>query len=229
MRGWHELVATVGDRVWGGVPGLGLILLILTVIAALLWYWWPEWWRALRRGVTRLAGAVVRAGARIGAVLTGRHRPRFGRLWGRLRLAWSRWRLRWRWRRRRGEPGPADEPADLPPDELPELPAAALVLSADELAAQGRYKEAVRERLRAVVRELVEREVLEYRPGWTVTELARMAGQARPATAAPLAAASEVFSRIWYGQRPALASDDALMREFAAQVRTALAEQQVAV
>jgi hypothetical protein len=220
MRGWHELVATVGDLVWGGVPGLGLILLTVTVLVALLWYWWPEWGRALRRGGSRLAR--IRP--------AGRWRlPRPGRLWGRLRLAWSRWRLRWRWRRRRGEPDPDGDHADLPPDDLPELPSAALVLSADELAAQGRYKEAVRERLRAIVRELVERQVLEYRPGWTVTELARMAGQSRPAAAWPLDAASEVFSRIWYGQQDALASHDAAMREYAAQVRAALTEQRVAV
>jgi hypothetical protein len=226
MRGWHELVATVGDLVWGGVPGLGLILLTVTVLVALLWYWWPEWWLALRRALRSLTAVVGRAAGRIGAGFASLGRPR--RLWGRLRFAWSRWRLRWRWRRRKGGPDPDGDHADLPPDELPELPAAALVLSADELAAQGRYKEAVRERLRAIVRELVERGVLEYRPGWTVTELARMAGQSRPATARPLDAASEVFSRIWYGQQDALASHDAAMREYAAQVRAALAEQQVA-
>jgi hypothetical protein len=99
--------------------------------------------------------------------------------------------------------------------------------AADELAAQGRYKEAVRERLRAIVRELVERQVLEYRAGWTVTELARMAGLARPAAARPLDGASDVFSRIWYGQQDALASHDAAMREYAAQVRAALTDQRV--
>lgn len=224
-RGWHELVATVGDRVWGGVPGLGLILLTVTVLVALLWYWWPEWWRGLRRALRSLAVLIGRAGGRIGAGLVALGRPR--RLWGRLRLVWSRWRLRWRWRRRKGAPDPAGDHADLPPDDLPELPAAALVLSADELAAQGRYKEAVRERLRAIVRELVEREVLEYRPGWTVTELARMAGQSRPAVAWPLDAASAVFSGIWYGQQDALAAHDAAMREYAVRVRAALTEQRV--
>jgi hypothetical protein len=226
-RGWHELVASIGDRVWGGVPGLGLILLAVAVLVALLWYWWPEWghglWRALRSSATM----VVRAGTRIGEGIIGLTRPR--RLWTRLRFAWSRWRLRWRWRRRKSAPDPAGDHADLPPDDLPDLPAAALALSADELAAQGRYKEAVRERLRAIVRELVEREVLEYRPGWTVTELARMAGLSRPATAGPLGAASDVFSRIWYGQQDALASHDTAMREHAERVRAALTEQQVAV
>jgi hypothetical protein len=231
MRAWHELVATIGDLVPGGVPGLGLLLVLLTALVAFLWYWWPEWWHGLRRGAVGLAAAASRTATRIADLVTGRSGrrwPKVGRLWGRWRLTWSRWRLRWRWRRRPGS-DPADEPADLPPDQLPELPAVALTRSADELAAQGRFKEAVRERLRAIVRDLVDRQVLEYRPGWTVTELAAMAGRARPAAAASLAGASEVFSSIWYGQREALAADDAAMREYAAQVRAALADQRAAV
>ena len=112
--------------------------------------------------------------------------------------------------------------ADLPPDELPDLPAATLVLSADEYAAAGRFAEAVRERLRAIVRDLVEREVITHRPGWTVTELAREAASARPAAATPLDAATAVFSEIWYGQRVATATDDQAMRTHASGVRTAL-------
>jgi hypothetical protein len=211
MRFWHELVAAVGDLLPGGVPVLGLILLTLTGLVALLWYWWPEWWHGLTRRVRR---ARSRSSGR-------RWRwPGWRGLFGKWRLRWSRWRLRWRWRRRDSEP--ADERPDLPPDELPDLPAVALALSADELAAQGRYKEAVRERLRAIVRDLVERGVIGHRPGWTVTELAAMAGQARPVVASPLAAASEVFSGIWYGQRDATATDDAAMREYAAHVRAGL-------
>jgi hypothetical protein len=213
MRFWHELVAAVGDVIPGGVPVLGLILLVLTAVVALLWYFWPEWWHALARGRARRGGR------------RGRwwRWPRFRGMWGRWRLRWARWRLRWRWRRRRGTADEETE-AELAPDELPDLPAVALALSADELAAQGRYKEAVRERLRAIVRELVERQVVDYRPGWTVTELAAMAGQARPAAAAPLAGASETFSSIWYGQADATASHDAAMRVHADQVRAVLSE-----
>lgn len=144
---------------------------------------------------------------------TGTSRQRF-RL-GRLRFRW-----RWPWRRRRRK---AETVAtDLPPDEVPDLPAAVLALTADELAAAGRYAEAVRERLRAIVRELVERDVLAYRPGWTVTEFARAAGTVWPTAAAPLAAASEVFSQIWYGQRPAIMEDDLAMRGYATQIRAAI-------
>jgi hypothetical protein len=207
------------------VPVLGAGLLLLTTIGSFLWYFWPDW----------LPGRGRRGGGRSGAGRSGARRRwwRFGGwrlgLSG-LRLRWARWRLRlrrrlrlrWRlrWRRRR----PAEPGADLPADQLPDLPAATLVLSADGLAAQGRYKEAVRERLRAIVRELLERRVLDYRPGWTVTELATIAGRARPAIAAPLAGASEVFSGIWYGNRPATDADDAAMRGYAGQVRTGVAE-----
>jgi hypothetical protein len=193
MRGWHEFVAAVGDLVPGGVPAAGTALLIAAILAALLWYWFPEWVYGLVRAIRGIGRAI------------------------------ASWRLPWR-RRHRGEPAEEPKPAAamVTDEELPDLPAAALTLSADELAAQGRYREAVRERLRAIVRDLVEREVIENRPGWTVTELARMAGRARPATEAPLGWASEIFSSIWYGQRDATAAHDAAMREHAAQVRAAL-------
>jgi len=80
----------------------------------------------------------------------------------------------------------------------------------------------VRERLRAIVRELIDREVIQHRPGWTITELAAIAARARPATADPLRGAAMVFSDIWYGQRPATAGDDVAMRGYAASVHSAL-------
>jgi hypothetical protein len=213
-RFWHELVAAIGDHVLWGVPGLGLWLLLLAAIVAVLWYFWPEWWHRLAR--------VGRRRSR-GAGRGGRSRRRWR--WPGFRGLFRRFRLRWR--RRRKRPQQTDAPEDLPPDQLPDLPAAVLTLSADELAAQGRYKEAVRERLRAIVRDLVERDVIAYRPGWTVTELAAAAATARPPTGPPLAAASEVFSGIWYGEREARAADDAAMREYAAGVRTALEREPV--
>lgn len=213
MRAWHELVAAAGDLVPGGVPGLGLGLGLLTTIVVLLWYWWPDWLPGRSGGGRR--GRDRRAGRR--------RWPGWRGFWSGWRLRWSRWRLRWRWRRRAAGDTEAEP---LPDEELPEVPAAALTLSADQLAAQGRYREAVRERLRAIVRDLVERGVITHRPGWTVTELARAAGQAHPGTAAPLAAASEIFSGIWYGQRPAAAGHDAAMREHAARVRAALDQPQ---
>ena len=74
---------------------------------------------------------------------------------------------------------------------------------ADEAAAQGRYADAVRERLRAVVRELEARGVLDSRPGRTAGEVARDAGAAVPLLTGPLQRAALTFDQIWYGQRPA--------------------------
>lgn len=129
------------------------------------------------------------------------------------------------WRRRRADKPEAGEPEPLPPepepddeDELPQRPSAELRSLADQYAAAGRYAEAVRERLRAMVRSLVDRGTIEHRPGWTVTELATAAGTVEPALAAPLAEAAGIFSAIWYGQRPATAAHDARMRQLAEQV-----------
>lgn len=205
-REWNEFVAALGDLLPGGVPVLGLLLFVLTVLVAALWYWWPGWlphrwfrWSGRRRGTVP-----SRRRWRL-------RRPRLGRL---------RFRFRWGWWRRRR---PTPPPAELPGDEVPDLPAVILTLSADELAAAGNHREAVRERLRAIVRDLIERQVIAPRPGWTVTELAGVAGRARPAAAGPLRAASDLFSDIWYGQRPATAEDDRSMRTYGEQVRAAVA------
>jgi hypothetical protein len=203
-RWWNELVAALGDLVPGGVPVIGVILFLVTAIVAVLWYLWPAWspsrWRRADRSGSRR---------------TGRGRKFRWRRLGPLRF---RWRRPW-WRRRK----PVTEVRpDLPDDQVPDVPAAVLALSADELAAAGRYAEAVRERLRAIIRDLIERGVVSSHPGWTVTELARAAGLARPPAAAPLGAASNVFSEIWYGLRPATVEDDLAMREHGERVRAAL-------
>jgi hypothetical protein len=128
-------------------------------------------------------------------------------------------RPRWRWRRRtrRAKATLTEQEVQelLGSDELPELPVATYLSLADRLAAEGRYAEAVRERLRAMVRELVERRVIEHRPGWTVTELAMAARQARPVVDPPVRTAGGVFSDLWYGERPARAEHDAQMRRLA--------------
>lgn len=204
-RFWNETVAALGDFTPGGVPMIALALFLLAALVAVLWFWWPAWlpsrWPAVGR--------------------TGRRSRRSGR---KRRFRWprlGRLRWRWRWRRRRASTARVIVP-DLPDDQVPDLPAAVLALSADELAAAGRYKEAVRERLRAIVRDLMERQVIAPAPGWTVTELAGWASRARPGLAAPLSTASDIFSDIWYGLRPATADDDRAMRERAEQIRQSL-------
>ncbi len=201
-RAWSSFVAVLADLV-GGVTILVLLSLLVATLVALGWYFWP-WRLTLRRG----SGG----GSRRGERGTG-HRGRF-------RLGRLRWRLRWR-RKRRGEK--ADEPVELNDDLVPDVPAATLVLSADQLAAAGRYKEAVRERLRAILRDLIERGILPPSPGWTVMELAATAARTRPALAAPMAGAAGVFAEIWYGLRPATAADDAAMRGHATAIAAAVA------
>jgi hypothetical protein len=74
---------------------------------------------------------------------------------------------------------------------------------ADAAAAQGRYADAVRERLRAIVRELEARGVLDPRPGRTADEVAQEAGVLVPETAEDLRRAVRVFDEVWYGEREA--------------------------
>ncbi|HEY9391598.1 MAG TPA: DUF4129 domain-containing protein [Mycobacteriales bacterium] len=86
-------------------------------------------------------------------------------------------------------------------------------LAADAHAAAGRYAEAVRERMRALARELESRGVLEPRPGRTADEVADEAGGHLPALAGPLRQAAWIFDEVWYGGRPATAASDAALRE----------------
>ena len=92
---------------------------------------------------------------------------------------------------------------------------------ADEHAAAGRFAEAVRERMRAIVRELETRGVLDPRPGRTADEVARDAGAVVPTIAADLRAAAGAFDEVWYGGRPATPQSDALMRNADDRVRRA--------
>lgn len=215
-RWWTDLVAAVSDVI--PLPLLLLLMIVAALITGALWYFFPAW---VPHRLPRLR----------------RPRWRWRIRWSRRWPTW-RWNLRWSWpglrgiarrllawlralcrpwRRKVAEPPDepteaADEP-DLAGDALPALPAEAFASLADRLAAQGRYAEAIRERLRAMVRRLVERGVIEDRPGWTVTELSAAAGLA------PLHEASTVFSDVWYAQRPATAELDARMRELAQQIQ----------
>ncbi|GAA1984657.1 DUF4129 domain-containing protein [Kitasatospora viridis] len=70
-------------------------------------------------------------------------------------------------------------------------------------AAAGRWAEAVREQLRALIRSLEERTLLDHRPGRTADEAAREAGRQLPEHAAELIAAARLFDDIAFGERPA--------------------------
>ncbi len=74
--------------------------------------------------------------------------------------------------------------------------------TAEQYAAVGNWAAAIRHRLRAVARQLEERDVLDPVPGRTATELARDAGRAIPNLATELSRAAEAFNDVTYGERP---------------------------
>jgi hypothetical protein len=92
-------------------------------------------------------------------------------------------------------------------DEAAPMDAAGYRHAAEEHAASGRWAEAVRARLRAVIAALEERAVLDPRPGRTADVAAREAGALLPDQAPALLAAARVFDDIWYGQTAAAPED----------------------
>jgi hypothetical protein len=80
---------------------------------------------------------------------------------------------------------------------------------AAELEAAGRWRDALREWLRAVVSSIEERGVLDRRPGRTGAATAREAGPLLPSLASELAAVTAAFDEVWYGGRPATRDDAA--------------------
>lgn len=81
--------------------------------------------------------------------------------------------------------------------------------AADRHAAAGEWEQAVRERMRALVRSLEERAVLDPRPGRTADEAAAETGSALPALAERMRAAARLFDDVTYGGAAADAADHA--------------------
>ncbi|TBL30063.1 DUF4129 domain-containing protein [Verrucosispora sp. SN26_14.1] len=115
---------------------------------------------------------------------------------------------------------PAPTVVDVPPSAASPVAASDL---ADRLSADGRYAEAVRERLRAMLHDLTDRRVVWIRPGMTVGEVVTAASANRPPVGPPLAAAADIFSELWYAQRGATVDHDHRMREHADRLRHVLA------
>jgi len=109
--------------------------------------------------------------------------------------------------RRRGASGRARRSSDTGLELAPELTSSELRRQADAFAARGAWAEAVRARLRTVVRLLEERGVLDPRPGRTAAEVAADAGAERPDLRDQLWAGALTFGEIWYGRRPATPAD----------------------
>lgn len=75
--------------------------------------------------------------------------------------------------------------------------------AAESHAAQGHWNQAVQERMRAIVRSLEERALLDPRPGRTADEAAAEAGRTLPSHTDQLSAAARDFDDVTYGGRTA--------------------------
>ncbi|MET8948043.1 DUF4129 domain-containing protein [Streptomyces sp. NPDC004542] len=75
--------------------------------------------------------------------------------------------------------------------------------AAEAHAAQGHWNQAVQERMRAIVRSLEERVLLDVRPGRTADEAAAEAGRALPSHTDRLHASAREFDDVTYGGRTA--------------------------
>ncbi|GLW31094.1 DUF4129 domain-containing protein [Actinoplanes regularis] len=215
-RTYDELVGKLFDLL--SAQTVLLILIAVTGLVATLWYWFPAWvprqlprWRLRRLRMPRLRFRFPRF--------------RFPRLrFPRLRIDWRRLL------RRRRKPKAGKEPAAVVPEPVvadlePVGPRESLSL-ADRLAAEGRYAEAIRERLRETVVALTRAGVITPQPGTTPAELTVDASARRPAVGAPLGGATEIFSEIWYGRREASSGHDDRMRTLTAEIRAALTRPQ---
>jgi hypothetical protein len=166
-----------------------LLLLLAAGVVGALWYWFPAW--------------------------VPRRLPR----WRRPKLRWPR--LRWPRRRRRTRKPKAARTAKKKAEPVfaPTVVLADGTLLADRLAAEGRYAEAIRQRLRDVVGDLTVAGVVAPLPGTTAAEVAAAVAVQRPAVAGPLSGATDLFSEIWYGDRTALPAHDDRMRALTGDVR----------
>lgn len=85
--------------------------------------------------------------------------------------------------------------------------------AAEAHAAHGRWSEALQEQMRAIVRSLEERALLDPRPGRTADEAATEAARPLPAHADALHAAARAFDEVTYADRPADAPGYARLRD----------------
>lgn len=77
----------------------------------------------------------------------------------------------------------------------------------------GQWSLAVLERFRAITRSLIERAILDDRPGQTAYEVVQTAAPALPGVASELSQAGALFDRVCYGEVPATADEAAWIRE----------------
>jgi hypothetical protein len=91
--------------------------------------------------------------------------------------------------------------------------------AAAEHARAARWDQAVQEQLRAIVRSLEERALLQPRPGRTADEAAAEAARPMPALATELRVAATTFDAVTYGGLHATQADHARLRELDERLR----------
>jgi hypothetical protein len=94
--------------------------------------------------------------------------------------------------------------------------------AAEAHAAADRWSEAVQERMRAIVRSLEERALLDPRPGRTADEAASEADRALPGHGDELRSAARSFDEVTYGERPGDASAYSAVRELDSALQRAV-------
>ncbi|MGO1975305.1 MAG: DUF4129 domain-containing protein [Propionibacteriaceae bacterium] len=120
-----------------------------------------------------------------------------------LGLAFIIWRVglpRWR---QRGKHGTVDIDSTVAPQDYRSL--------AEQAAAAQDWAAAVRDRFRAVVRELEDRTILDVRPSRTALEVAHTASRWLPSAREHLDDGADLFNDVVYGERPATAAAYAAM------------------
>lgn len=107
--------------------------------------------------------------------------------------------------------------------------AADLRASADQLAAEGRWGDAVLDRFRALLRSLEDRALLDERPGRTAHEASVESARLLPGCGDDLHAAGRLFDDVCYGHAVATADDDAWLRSVDQRVAATRPEASAAV
>lgn len=99
-------------------------------------------------------------------------------------------------------------------------PAEAWAADAERFEAEGRWRDAVRCRYRALVATLARTGVVEEVPGRTAGEYRTLVRHARPAAAEPFDSATDLFERSWYGNAETGPADASSFRDLAERATT---------
>jgi hypothetical protein len=112
---------------------------------------------------------------------------------------------------RHGRIGALPRPLERAPATMVELTRSPAEWRADaaRLEAAGQWKQGLRCRHRALIAELVRRGVIPEQAGRTAREYARDVATSLPAAAPEMAAATELFEAVWYGDLPTGADEAA--------------------